>query len=203
MQIHDVTRLLSEKAVVYTGDQVPSFRQLDLGEYLTSDLRMSSHSGTHIDAPTHYLKTGDTIDTIPLTNLIGKCRVLDVSDAGSRITATALRGRIDSTERLLLKTEFSGKDRFEETYPCLTMDAARLITATGIRCVGIDSPSIEAFQCDGTVHRELLGHGCIIIELLDLSGVTEGDYEMVALPLRLAGLDGSPARVVLISRTGE
>jgi arylformamidase len=203
MQIHDVTRLLSEKAVVYTGDQVPRFSQVDLGMYLISDLQMSSHSGTHIDAPVHYLKTGDTIDTVPLTNLIGRCRVMDVSDAGSRITAAALRGRIDSTERLLLKTAFSGKDRFEEDYPCLTLDAARLITVSGIQCVGIDSPSIEVFQCDGTVHRELLGHGCIIIELLDLSGVTEGDYEMVALPLRLAGLDGSPARVVLINRTGE
>ena len=203
MQIHDVTRLLSEKAVVYTGDQVPRFRQVDHGEYLISDLQMSSHSGTHIDAPAHYLKTGDTIDTVPLSHLIGECRVLDVSDAGNQIAAAALRGRIDSTERLLLKTAFSGKDRFEEAYPCLTRDAARLITASGIRCVGIDSPSIEAFQCDGTVHRELLGHGCIIIELLDLSGVTKGDYEMVALPLRLAGLDGSPARVVLINRTGE
>ncbi|MCX6689599.1 MAG: cyclase family protein [Methanoregula sp.] len=203
MQIHDVTRLLSEKAVVYTGDLVPSFSQVDQGMYLISDLRMSSHSGTHIDAPAHYLKTGDTIDTVPLTNLIGKCRVLDVSDAGSRITAASLDGRIDCTERLLLKTAFSGKDKFEENYPSLTMDAARLITARRIRCVGIDSPSIEAFQCDGTVHRELLGHGCIIIELLDLSGVTEGDYEMVALPLRLAGLDGSPARVVLINRMEE
>jgi len=76
------------------------------------------------------------------------------------------------------------------------------ITGSGIKCVGIDSPSIESYECDGTVHRELLSHGCIIIELLDLSTVEEGDYTMVALPLRLTGLDGSPARVVLIHNQG-
>jgi arylformamidase len=68
-----------------------------------------------------------------------------------------------------------------------------------MKCIGIDSPSIESYQCDGSVHRELLGHGCIIIELLDLSNVNEGEYDMIALPLPLAGLDGSPARVVLYS----
>ncbi|MCX6698199.1 MAG: cyclase family protein, partial [Methanoregula sp.] len=118
----------------------------------------------------------------------------------SAVTAGHLKGRIGNAERLLLKTTFSSRDRFSEDYPHITLDAARLITRSGIVCVGIDSPSIEVYDCDGTVHRELLCHGCIIIELLDLSTVPEGDYEMVALPLRLCGLDGSPARVVLIKR---
>jgi arylformamidase len=71
-----------------------------------------------------------------------------------------------------------------------------------MKCVGIDSPSIESYECDGTVHRELLRRGCIIIELLDLSNVEEGDYTLIALPLRLTGLDGSPARVVLLDDNG-
>ena len=203
MQILDVTRPLSADAVVYPGDQTPRFRQSDQGLYLISDLSMSSHSGTHIDAPVHYLKCGNTIDTVPLAHLIGRCRVLDVSDAGIRITAGDLKGRISNTERVLLKTTFSGMDHFIEDYPSLTIDAARLITKSRIRCVGIDSPSIEMFACDGTVHRELLGHGCIVIELLDLSSASDGDYEMVALPLRLQGLDGSPARVILMKNTGD
>ena len=95
---------------------------------------------------------------------------------------------------------FSGADRFVEDYPCLTDDGAQLITRNKIQCVGIDSPSIESYNCDGGVHRELLGHDCCIIELLDLSAVNGGDYEMVALPLRLKGLDGSPARVVLYTQ---
>ncbi len=202
MKIIDITRPLSEDILVYPGDSVPAFRQADHGNYLITDLHLSTHTGTHIDAPVHYLKMGDTIDTIPLLHIMGTCRVLEVSSAGTSITADHLKNRLDGVDRLLIKTSFSGTDRFIENYPCLTGDAARLITGCGIKCVGIDSPSIESYECDGTVHRELLSHGCIIIELLDLSTVEEGDYTMVALPLRLTGLDGSPARVVLIDNQG-
>ncbi len=198
MEIFDVTRPLSAETLVYPGDMKPSFRQRDEGKYLISDLHMSSHTGTHIDAPVHYLKSGETIDTIHLINLIGRCRVVDVCSAGSTITAEHLAGKTDNITRLLLKTSFSGQNQFIEDYPCLSLDAAHLITGNGICCVGIDSPSIESYNCDGTVHRELLGKGCLILELLDLSGIHEGDYDMIALPLRLEGLDGSPARVVLM-----
>jgi len=200
VRIIDITRPLSDRTVSYPGDLPPSFSQKDAGLYLISDLHMNSHAGTHIDAPVHYLKTGDTIDTVPLENLLGRCRVLDLTRAGSAISAADLKGRISGAERLLLKTTYSGETRFREDYPHLTADAAALITRHHIRCVGIDSFSIEAFVCDGSVHRELLGHGCIVIELLDLSAVNEGDYDMAALPLRLAGLDGAPARVVLIDQ---
>ena len=200
MEIFDITRPLSGKTLVYPGDLKPTFRQRDEGKYLISDLHMSTHTGTHIDAPVHYLKSGDTIDAIPLINLIGRCRVVDVSGAGSTITAEHLSGKTDNTSRILLKTSFSAHNQFIENYPSLSFDAARLITGKGICCVGIDSPSIESYLCDGTVHRELLMKGCIIIELLDLSSVPEGDYDMIALPLRLEGLDGSPARVVLMKK---
>ncbi len=203
MKIIDITRPLSDKTVSYPGDMPPHFTQKDQGLYLISDLHMNSHSGTHIDAPVHYLKTGDTIDTLPLSNLIGRCRVIDVSDAGSIIDVRHLAGKIDNTKRIILKTTFSGEDRFLEHYPSITLEAARYLTKRNIRCIGIDSFSIEAFVCDGSVHRELLSHGCIIIELLDLSDVGAGDYDLVALPLRLAGLDGAPARVVLIQLEGE
>ncbi|MFA4850065.1 MAG: cyclase family protein [Methanoregula sp.] len=198
MEIIDITRPLSDETLVYPGDMKPSFRQRDEGKYLISDLHMSTHTGTHIDAPVHYLKTGDTIDTIPLINLIGRCRVVDVSSAGSIITAEHLDGKTNNITRLLLKTSFFRHNQFIEDYPSLSFDAAHFITSKGIFCVGIDSPSIESYHCNGTVHRELLSKGCIVIELLDLSGVPEGDYDMIALPLRLAGLDGSPARIVLM-----
>lgn len=199
MKLVDVTRPLIGGMLVYPGDIVPSFEQADHGQYLISDLHLSSHTGTHIDAPTHYLKSGDTIDTIPLDRLIGRCRVIDLSGTGTTtITAADLEGTLQGVKRLLIKTWFSGKETFIEEYPCLSPGAAACITDCGIGCVGIDSPSIESFHCDGSVHRRLLGSGCLIIELLDLSRVSAGEYEMVALPLRLAGLDGSPARVVLM-----
>ena len=198
MRIIDITRPLSEDILIYPGDKRPVFRQVDRGQYLISDLHMSTHTGTHIDAPFHYLKTGDTIDTIPLSHIMGKCRVIDVTCAGTSITSHHLKGRLDGIHRLLLKTSFSAKECFDENFPSLTADAARLITGRDMKCIGIDSPSIESYNCDGTVHRELLSKGCIIIELLNLSNVREGDYTLVALPLPFAGLDGSPARVVLI-----
>jgi arylformamidase len=198
MEIFDITRPLSAETLVYPGDVKPSFTQRDEGKYLISDLLLSTHTGTHIDAPVHYLKSGETIDTIPLINLIGRCRVVDASGTDSTITAEQLIGKTDNVTRLLIKTSFSGYNQFIENYPSLSLDAAQLLTGKGIQCVGIDSPSIESFHCDGAVHRELLGKGCIIIELLDLAAVPEGDYDMIALPLRLEGLDGSPARVVLM-----
>ena len=138
---------------------------------------MNSHSGTHIDAPVHYLKTGDTIDTIPLSRLVGPCCVLDVSQAGREIVQVGYRGKVRrDSSRILLKTAFSSCTTFREDYPSLTYDAAQYLVKNGVQCVGIDSFSIEAFVCDGAVHRELLGNDCIIIELLDLSAVEEGDY---------------------------
>ncbi len=199
MKFFDISRPLSGKMLVYPGDRTPVFQQSDNGKYRITDLCLSSHTGTHIDAPSHYLSAGDTIDTLPFGHLIGRCRVLAVGRPGEAgISGADLAGRLEGVERLLLKTWYSGEQSFIEDYPSLSLDAARCITQRGIQCIGIDSPSIESFDCDGSVHRWLLGHGCFIIELLDLSGVPEGDYTMAALPLRLEGCDGSPARVVLM-----
>lgn len=203
MHIIDITRPLSGDSVVYPGDTPPCFTQEDRGLYLISELRMNSHSGTHIDAPVHYLKSGPTVDTVPLSHLVGPCRVLDVSGAGPKIDAACLKGRAEGAARILLRTAFSRCTSFREDYPSLTMDAAQYLTTKGVLCVGIDSFSIEAFVCDGSVHRELLSHGCIVIELLDLSRVTEGDYTLFALPLRLVGIDGAPARVILLKEGGK
>jgi arylformamidase len=203
VKIFDITRTISEDMLVFPGDTQPTFLQEDRGRYLISDLHMSTHSGTHIDAPVHYLKTGNTIDTIPLSHVIGRCRVLDVSGAGNNINARHLKGRMEGVSRLLLKTSFSGTTRFEEDYPALTLSAAHIIAANGMKCIGIDSPSIESFTGDGSVHRVILSCNCIVVELIDLSNVEEGDYDMVALPLRLNGLDGSPARVVLIEKNED
>ena len=202
MKIHDVSRPLFNGDIVFPGDLPPSFRQEERGLYLISDLHLSSHAGTHIDAPVHYLKTGMTVDEIPPGRLIGPCRVADVRDAGSEISASDIGKAAAGTTRLLLMTAFSGKTDFYEDYPHLTYDAAHHIAGCGLQCIGIDSPSIEACRCDGSVHRELLRSGCIVIELLDLSRVEPKDYWMAALPLRLTGVDGSPARVVLIENEG-
>ena len=199
---YDATHELSEDTPVYPGDIEPRFSQEDCGQYLLTGLQMSTHSGTHIDAPSHYLKNEESIDRIPLAALIGPCRVLDLSHASGEISEIDLKGRITAAPRILLKTGYNFKGLFDPEYTSLGISAARAISAKGIVAVGIDSPSIEKFHGTGEVHHELLGRGIVVIEYLDLARVPEGEYQMIALPLRLRGLDGSPARVVLYSSGG-
>jgi arylformamidase len=196
--ILDITRPLGEGAPLYPGDRRPSFRKREQDGYTVTDLDFTTHTGTHVDAPSHYLPAGMTVDRVPIRQLVGRARVLDMRDAGDAITAGALTGGIRGARRVLLRTRASGTTSFGEEFPHLTLEAARLLAGSGILAVGIDSPSIEAFGSHGPVHRELLGKGVSILEFLDLSGVGKGDYLMVALPLRLEGLDGSPARVILL-----
>jgi arylformamidase len=196
--ILDLTRPLGEGVPVYPGDARPVFQREEREGYTCTDLRLTTHTGTHLDAPSHYLSNGATVDRIPLHQLMGKVRVLEMEGAGDAITAGALSGKLQGVKRVLVKTGASGTRSFGPEFPHLTFDAARLLAGAGIIVVGIDSLSIEAPGGDGSVHRELLGRGIAILELLDLSGIAEGDYFMVALPLRLEGLDGSPARVILL-----
>ncbi|WP_292518491.1 cyclase family protein [Methanoculleus sp.] len=197
MTIYDITRDLSGETVIYPGDIRPRFREIENGQYRVTEMVLGSHSGTHIDAPSHYLEGGMTVDEIPPRMLMGPARVLDCSDAGAVIGPASLTGRLAGASRLLLRTTFSGRREFDPGYPALSPEAAGLVVEAGITCLGIDTPSIEAYDGDGSVHRRLLGNGTVILELLDLSAVPEGDYFMVALPIRLKGADGSPVRVIL------
>ncbi len=197
MKIYDITRDLSEDAVLYPGDIRPRFREIDNGQYRVTEMTLGSHTGTHIDAPSHYLEGGRTVDQIPPGVLMGPARVLDCSDAGEVIGPDHLAGRLAGASTLLLKTWFSERQEFDPGYPALSVEAADLIADAGVTCLGTDAPSIEAYHGDGAVHRRLLGSGMVILELLDLSAVPEGNYFMVALPMRLKGADGSPVRAIL------
>lgn len=203
MIIYDITRDLSADAILYPGDIRPRFREIDNGQYRVTEMTIGTHSGTHIDAPSHYLEGGRTVDQIPLDVLAGSARVLDCSDVETVIGPGSLAGRLRGVRTLLLKTWFSRREQFDPGYPALSLEAADLIIEAGITCLGTDAPSIEAFSGDGSVHRRLLGGGTVVLELLDLAAVPEGDYHMVALPMRLAGADGSPVRAILCNKDRE
>ncbi|NLB00420.1 MAG: cyclase family protein [Methanomicrobiales archaeon] len=200
--IYDITRDLSEETIVYPGDVRPGFHEIDNGQYRVTEMTLGSHTGTHIDAPSHYIRGGLTVDEIPFDLLIGPARVLDCSDAGGVIEPDHIAGCLGGTRTILIKTLFSGRREFDPGYPSLSLDAAEAIVDAGITCIGTDAPSIEPFNGDGSIHRLLLGSGVIILELLDLSAVPPDDYLMTALPMRLKGADGSPVRVIL-SDIGE
>ncbi len=124
--------------------------------------------------------------------------MLDLRHVERRIGPEDLEGRLAGARKVLLKTWYSERRWFTPEYPHLAPAAASCAVQAGIDCLGIDSPSVEGMDGSGRVHRTLLSRGVAIIEMLDLSGIAEGDYWLIALPLRLTGLDGSPARVVLV-----
>jgi len=111
-RIYDITRPLAPGCIVYPGDIVPGFAQEDHGNYLITEIRISSHSGTHIDAPSHYLEMGASIDQIPLTHLMGWCRVIDLTHVQGEIKKSDLEEKIRGAKKVLLKTSFSERNEF-------------------------------------------------------------------------------------------
>ncbi|MDE4908650.1 cyclase family protein [Methanogenium marinum] len=196
MVYFDLTRSFPEPACTYPGDCVPECHQSLRDGYRVSVLVASSHSGTHIDSPAHYIEDGRTIDLIPPETFIGPVTIVDLGSRHSAILPEDIRPWMN-VERLILKTGYSEKTSFDREYAYLDEDAARLVATSGIRVIGIDTPSIESYRGTGDVHRLILGAGIPVIEYLDLSGVSEGDYYMIALPLKITGGDGAPARVIV------
>lgn len=196
-KIFDITRVLSPDTQVFPGDPLPEFAGMDCGEYRITRLLLTTHSGTHIDAPAHFFPGGMTVDAIPVHRLTGPAAVIDCRGREGGITASDIAPHIRDGTAVLIRTDYSGVTKFRADHPYLTEEAARLLTARGVGVVGIDTPSVDRDGGDLSVHRHLLGTDTVIIELLDLSGISEGLYYMAALPLRMKNLDGSPARVVL------
>jgi len=165
-----------------------------------SRITLGDHSGTHLDTPAHMLENGSTLDDIPLALLMGRALVADLRGC-AEIGPRELEGLpLAGEERLLLRTDNSllwAKPDFCPDFVALTAAGAEYLLSKGIRLVGIDYLSIESFYGDGTVHRTLLGNGVVILEGLDLAEVPAGLYELVCLPLRLAGGAGAPARALL------
>ena len=205
MRIYDVTIPVSKDMVVYPGDppvkieRKSTINKNDAKSNL-SRLSFGSHTGTHIDAPFHFLEDGITVDKLPLELLIGRARVVEVTAA--RIDEAVLE-EFDFTAdaRVLFKTRnsylWSRKD-FVEDYVYITPGAARALVSLGIKVVGIDYLSVEEFGVARfDTHVTLLGAGTLIIEGLDLREIEPGDYELICLPLKVKDGDGAPARVVL------
>jgi arylformamidase len=205
-RVHDISRPLRAGGVTYPGDPEITFRphgSIDRGDPANvTELGLSSHSGTHVDAPSHFLPGGTSVDRIPAEHLIGPAIVLDLpGDLVSVGAADLARHDLRGHRRVLLRTRNSAgpETPFARDYCALSLDGAEYLLDQGVELVGIDALSIEQFgSSDYAVHHLLLGRGVVIVEGLDLSAVRAGIYELVCLPLRLEGLDGAPARAVLI-----
>lgn len=210
-EIIDISIPVFTGMVFYPGDPgatVQTVRSIDRGDVANlSELRLGSHCGTHVDAPHHFENDGRTVDRIPLDALVGEARVLDLTGIEGSITRADLEAAgINDATRVLLKTDNSklwGESVFSPGYVSLSDGAAAQLVEAGVVLVGIDYLSIERFQPETfNVHHTLLGAGVVVLEGIDLAVVEPGGYELVCLPLKVAGGDGAPARAILIDRRG-
>jgi arylformamidase len=201
----DVTVPLSKHLPAFPGDprfEIEATERIANGApYNLSRLTLGTHAGTHVDAPFHFEANGATVDQLPLDVLMGRARVVDLGNRECVDRAFLAALDLGGTRRLLFKTRTSGclvSGEMPTDFAYLTPDAASHLVEAGIELVGIDSPSVERFgSSDYTVHHTLLRAGVVIVESLDLSNVTPGEYDFTCLPLRVAGADGAPARAVL------
>jgi arylformamidase len=163
---------------------------------------LGTHSGTHVDAPSHFLEKGSSIDQLDLKMLLGPCFVLDLSHVDGCITQAELsRFSIDQGSRILLKTKNSlrpDNDLFDTSFVYLEKSGAQYLVEKKVQAVGIDYLGIERSQPDHATHAMLFQKNIGVIEGLRLKNVEEGHYFLCGFPLKLQGLDAAPARVILI-----
>jgi arylformamidase len=201
----DVSVPLVQGVVTYPGNPAFEFQPIkriaDGGSSNVSRLVLGTHTGTHVDAPKHFIDDGASVEELPLNLLIGRARVIDIGKRGAITADDLIAAGLREDLRVLFKTPNSAlwnSQQFHEDYAHLSDTGARYLVDQGVKVVGIDYLSIEQFQKAGSpAHKTLLSNGVIIIEGLNLSEAEPGMYEMYCLPLPVSGGDGAPARVVL------
>jgi len=208
MRIYDVTLTITPDMIVWPGDPQVDMKRLssiDLGDNANvTQISMSCHTGTHVDAPDHFMNNGKTVEGLTLDLLLGRAYVLHLPDV-NLITASVLMDADipPRTRRLLFKTRnsdywASGNKEFQTDFVGLSVDAAEWLVDRNVRLVGIDYLSIAPFKLGKPVHSILLDAGVVVIEGLDLSKVSQGRYTLTCLPLKLGGAEGAPTRAILV-----
>ncbi|HKZ54815.1 MAG TPA: cyclase family protein [Anaerolineales bacterium] len=208
MRIYDVSVGISPALPVWPGDpsvELERVQSMDSGDHANvSRIACSVHSGTHVDAPVHFVARGKGVESLPLKILTGRAYVLSLPRAKTLDAETLEGAKLPPrTRRVLFKTRNSGlwsrgEGEFQQDYVALTESGAQWLVRKGVHLVGIDYLSIAPFREGGPTHRVLLGAGVVVVEGLNLSDVSQGRYTLYCLPLKLVGSDGAPARVILV-----
>jgi len=214
MKIYDITLPISPDMAVWPGDPSVKIQQLssiENGEEANvSQIRMSVHTGTHIDAPKHFLQEAGSIDKLPLEKLMGEALVLRIDDKVDVIDEKTLKNHpnvddLVNCKKVLFKTRNSqywdeNKTRFNENYVGLNTSAAAFLAELNLDLIGVDYLSIAAYADSEAPHKILLGKGIILLEGINLQSVPPGIYHLICLPLPIVDSDGSPARAILTKR---
>lgn len=211
-KIYDVSLPITPEMVVWPGDPQVAIRQvsaLERGdESNVSQIRMSVHTGTHIDAPLHFLRDGKPIGDIPLEKLVGKAVVLAIPDDVEVISRAILEKHphlqlLDEIKKVLFKTRNSSADlteavEFDKNYVGLDTSGARFLREFDLDLIGLDYLSVAAYHDTDRPHEILLTREVVLLEGLDLAEAPAGIYDLYCLPLKLADCEGAPARVILV-----
>ncbi len=202
----DISVPVRNGMVHWPGDppfQIERAMDQEKGDVATvSRMALRVHTGTHMDAPLHFIPGAPSIDSMPLDATVGPARVIGIGDRQSIKREELVSQGIAAGERILFKTVNSDhswdSDQFDEDFVFISQDGARFLAERGVRTVGVDYLSVGGYRQDGPeTHEALLGAGIWIIEGLNLKGVEPGAYELVCLPMRLMGAEGAPARAIL------
>ena len=210
MRFYDISVPLTNEMPTYPGDpgiQISDWFTLANGDAANvTHLKLGAHTGTHVDAPAHFIEGAARVESLQLEALIGKAQVIVVPETVLSINKTFVAEQLKpNVTRLLFRTRNSSfwhdhPTEFRQDFTYLELEAAEFLVQHSVQLIGIDYLSIEQFrQKQHETHLALLAHGVVILEGLDLSGVPEGLYELICLPMRIRSGkgDGSPARAVL------
>lgn len=203
-KIIDISLPLNEQTILYPGNPPVTIEHFASasGSSFNSKISMSSHSGTHMDAPRHAFSDGSGVDQIDPQKVIGTCRVIDFTACEAEIIVDDLQAKnIQKGERILFKTTNSirGFDTFYNDYVYLSGQGAIYLAELGVSLVGIDALSIKKKGLtDNTSHSALLSKEIPILEGINLLDVEPGEYFLIATPIKFTGLDGSPVRALLL-----
>jgi arylformamidase len=207
MPLYDATLPIRQGMLTFPGDppfrMSPFFSRTQGDPFNLSLVSMGTHMGTHVDAPAHYLDGGATVDQIPLDVLIGPGVILDMTGRSFVDRRALEESNLDNHVRVLLKTDNGPKlsnSEFHTDFIQLTEDAAHLLVERKVLLVGIDYLSIEGYENPtAPVHRALLSSGVLVVEGLNLVQIPAGPCEIYCMPLKIAGADGAPARVLILA----
>lgn len=209
MKIHDITLTINPEMPVWPGDMpvwLERVKKIEEGETDNlSQIKMGVHTGTHLDAPYHFVNEGVKIDEMPLETFMGACQVIQVGDQVDIVTAEEIKlAKVDpGIPRILIKSRNSREwlkpnPPFNRDFVGISVDGAEALVKLGMKFVGIDYLSVAPFSMGKPVHDVLLKAGMALLEGADLSRVKPGVYTLVCLPLKLGATEGSPTRAVLI-----
>lgn len=208
MRTYDITLTISPDLPVWPGDpgvEIERVEKIEDGSNANvSRVDMGVHTGTHVDAPYHFLQDGITVDQLNLSLLTGRAYVLHLPDIDVITAAVLEEAQIPPrTRRVLFKTRNSelwagGETDFQTNFVGLSEDGAEYLVRRGVKLVGMDYLSIAPFKESRPTHERLLEAGVVVVEGLNLTDVDQGRYTIYCLPLKIANSDGAPARAILI-----